>query len=486
MLIKELIIENYKGFKGKHTLKFDRNFIFFVGDNNTGKSTVFESIDFLKSGLPQTKKLEDIKNKNSNGHLYVTLKLQGNLKEIINDFSETKYLSYIYLEDGVETLLARRTSEESKIQQGKKEVEINIKKVTLWNNDAKQFENPSGIDTVFKTLFETQFVWADTSPDDITDFGATKICGRLLAGAIGDFFESDQWKSFIDVHTKTFREGPKSLASKTKGLEKKIQDIITSQYGLASVNFNFQLPEIASFLKSGEININDGTDTSSKEKGTGMQRALALALIQVYAEKICEHPENPEKKKPLFLFIDEPETFLHPKAQAKLLEALNTISDIQQVFVTTHSPYLLRSYDKNKHILYSCKKLEETNEAKPSSTLTLFGKSSPTWGEINYYAYELLTVDFHNELYGFVQAKAINEDIKYEKENDFDKYLVSKGSAINVDWIREKASGDTTYKTTLQTYIRNIIHHPENQKNVIYTKEQLKQSTEKLIEILKA
>lgn len=485
MFIRELKIENFKGFKGEHVLKFENNFIFFVGDNNSGKSTIFESIDFLKSGLPQTKKIQDIKNKKSNDSVTVTVKLQGNLKDIITDFSETKYLTYIFEENGIETILARRTSEESDITQNKKDVKIDIKKITLWNDNTKQFENPSGIDTVFKTLFESQFIWADTSPDDISDFGSTKICGRLLSGAIGDFFESDQWKKFEDVHNETFHTGNDSLTSRTKVLEKRIQDIVTSQYGLASINFNFQLPEVTSFIKSGGININDGTDTSSKDKGTGMQRALALALIQVYAEELCKHPEDPQKKKPLFLFIDEPETFLHPNAQGKLLEALNTIADIQQVFVTTHSPYLLKSFDKTKHTLYTCNKTTLSNEATISTALNLFGKSSPTWGEINYFAYGMASVEFHNELYGFVQAKAILIDSKNYLEEEFDKYLMTNGHVQSKTWIRQNRDASTTpMARTLQTYIRNFIHHPENAHNSSYTPQELHQSTEELIKLI--
>lgn len=485
MFIRAITIENFKGYKNKHEFVFDKNFIFFVGDNNSGKSTIFEAVEFLKSGLPLGKKLEDIRNKNSKGEVSVTVKLQGNLKDVINDFSESKYLSYIFDENGIETIIVRRTSEISKVQQGKKEVEINIKKVTLWNNNSGQFENPSGIDTVFKTLFETQFIWADTNPDDISDFGATKICGRLLIGAIGDFFESSQWEEFIEVHSKTFHTGSSSLASRTKNLEKRIEEIISNQYGLATVNFNFQLPDVTSFLKAGVININDGTETSSKEKGTGLQRALALALIQLYSEEICKHPDDPQKKKPLFLFIDEPETFLHPKAQEKLLNALDIISDVQQVFVTTHSPYLLKSFNSHRHILYSCKKSLDSNESISSSSLALFGKSSPTWGEINYFAYDILSVEFHNELYGFVQARAIDIDPKNEKIDEFDKYLNSKGILIDVDWIHEKSTGDRMYKVTNPTFIRNTIHHPENQKNTLYTPEDLRSSTEKLINIMR-
>lgn len=50
----------------------------------------------------------------------------------------------------------------------------------------------------------------------------------------------------------------------------------------------------------------------------------------------------------------------------------------------------------------------------------LFGTSSPTWGEINYYAFGVISVEFHNELYGFVQAKAILEDEKNYYEDDFE------------------------------------------------------------------
>lgn len=485
MFIRELTIENFKGFKGKHVFIFSKNFTFFVGDNNSGKSTIFEAVDFLKIGIPPIKKLEDIKNKNSQGHMCVTVKLQGNLKEIIEDFSEDKYLSYIFEENKLETIIARRSSELSKIKQKNKDVEINIKKITLWNDKTKQFENPSGIDTVFKTLFETQFIWADTNPDDIADFGATKICGRLLMGAAGDFFDSPQWDKFKQTHEETFHKGPNSLTAKAKGLEKRITDIITSQYGTASVKFNFDLPDVASFLKSGAINIDDGTETSSKEKGTGMQRALAIALIQLYAEEITKHKENPEKKKPLFFFIDEPETFLHPKAQEKLLKSLDAISSAQQIFVTTHSPYLLKSFDSSRHELYLCKKIKDANEAKSSLRLNLFGRSSPTWGEINYFAYDLLSIEFHNELYGFVQAKAITSDQSNYGEEAFDDFLHSKGLAKSETWIRENSNGTTSSSPrTIPTFIRNYIHHPENSRNTSYSSQDLKFSTEELIKLL--
>ncbi|MDO8570932.1 MAG: AAA family ATPase [Candidatus Daviesbacteria bacterium] len=486
MYIRKLTIENFKGFEGNHVFDFDKNLVFFVGDNNCGKSTTFESIEFLRSGLPANKSVGDITNKKTKGQVSVIAELHENIKSVINDFSETKYLKYVFEEDGVEKLIIKRSSEEKTIKQDGKDRNLNIKTITLWNSETKQFENPAGIDTVFRTLFESQFIWADTNPEDITDFGATKICGRLLSSTIGNFFDTSQWKKFKEIFDETFATGDDNFSKRTELLGKKITDIINSQYGQADVSFKFELPDASSFIKTGCIDIDDGSGvTSSKDKGTGMQRALALALIQIYADLLTKHPEDPEKLKPLFLFVDEPETFLHPYAQEKLLNALMVISVNRQIFVCTHSPYLLRSFNKNNHILYVFRKNDTSNSAQPSKDLDLFQASSPTWGEINYFAFGLLSPEFHNELYGFLQARAIDENGQNEKCDLFDKYLDAHGIQSDLDWIHEKPSGDIKYKVPLQTYIRNSIHHPENTKNIPYTHEQLGQSIEKLIEILR-
>ena len=72
-----------------------------------------------------------------------------------------------------------------------------------------------------------------------------------------------------------------------------------------------------------------------------MQRSVALALLQVYAESLVQNPENPDIQKPFYLFIDEPEICLHPQAQKKLLVALKGIAKQKQLFITSHSPYFI-------------------------------------------------------------------------------------------------------------------------------------------------
>jgi predicted ATP-dependent endonuclease of OLD family len=49
MYISKIKLHNFKGFKGDHELIFDKGVNFFVGDNNCGKSSVFEAIDFIRT-----------------------------------------------------------------------------------------------------------------------------------------------------------------------------------------------------------------------------------------------------------------------------------------------------------------------------------------------------------------------------------------------------------------------------------------------------
>ena len=213
-----------------------------------------------------------------------------------------------------------------------------------------------------------------------------------------------------------------------------------------------------------------------------MQRALALSLIQVYADVSSNIKES--SSKPILFFLDEPETFLHPRAQYKLLDALEKISEKSQIFIVTHSPYLLRKFKKQSHSIHIFSKDCSFSTVKPGKSFDLFGLFSPTWGEINFFAFGVLSVEFHNELYGFIQAKAIFEDEKYYYENDFDEYLKRAGIPKDKPYIRLNKDGTTNNQPrTLPTFIRNVIHHPENPYNS-YTQGEHETSVNMLIQLL--
>lgn len=214
------------------------------------------------------------------------------------------------------------------------------------------------------------------------------------------------------------------------------------------------------------------------EKGNGMQRAITLALLQVYAQKLASHPEN-KKPKPFYLFIDEPELCLHPKGQTKLLNALLEISKNQQIFLTTHSPYFLSTPHLKDIGVFIFKKDGIKNKVSDVNTDKLFDWS-PTWGEINFNAYNLATVDFHNELYGYLQ----NLSHKFS-EKEFENWLTTKNFKQMKQWIREhNGQIKDPQNVTLQTYIRNSIHHPENRHNQEYTEDELSKSIQEMVRLI--
>lgn len=218
-----------------------------------------------------------------------------------------------------------------------------------------------------------------------------------------------------------------------------------------------------------------------KEKGNGMQRAVALALLQVYAEELTKHPYDANLKKPFFLFIDEPEICLHPKGQEKLFHALLEISKTKQVFLTTHSPYFLASTDLKNVGLHIFSKNGNASVIESASVNPLL-PWSPTWGEINFRAYKLPTVDFHNELYGRLQ-----ENNSIFNERDFETWITTQSLTQPKQWIKElRGIAQPAYNVSLQTFIRNKIHHPENvtMQAHEYNSDELAQSIQEMINLL--
>ena len=484
MFIGELKVKNFKCFGNDcNPLNFNvpdsenpgSGLNIFVGENNTGKSTVFESIDFLRDGTK--KDISELKNKNSSKEddLSVELTFQGDINNIIEKFSQDNKKSvfekHVYDSEGRKCLTLLRTSSD-------------IKSIQLWNNNIQKFENESGIDAPLKRLFENNFIWADTNPNNEAKFGSTTICGNLLSEIANTFTETEDYKKFSEQFHNTFNREDSELRKKLSKIEDRTEEIFREEFGDAKINFHFDEPKIDSFFKNVEVYIDDGIETLMEEKGSGMQRGFALALLQVYAEEIAKHPEDESISKPFFLFIDEPETCLHPRAQKKLFNAILEISKTKQIFLATHSPYFLDGGSLMKNIGFFIFKRSDnkSNIEKINHDWGLF-PWSPSWGEINYYAYNLPMVEFHDELYGHIQSK----EEKF-KEDEIEEYFLSKGLKKTKKWTREiNGTPQTENDVTLQTFIRNKIHHPENltMQNANYTQDELSKSIKEMIDILK-
>lgn len=209
---------------------------------------------------------------------------------------------------------------------------------------------------------------------------------------------------------------------------------------------------------------------NTKNLGSGIEIVLTLLLLNSIAG---------ESKGSIIYLIDEPELHLHPSAQEKMLELLLKESKDKQIIISTHSPYMFKKCLLQDVGLLLFKRndggeIKITNANKGDWGLFRW---SPSWGEINYHAYNLPTVEFHNELYGYLQELSDKSGI-----NEFDSYLQTKQG---ISETRNYIFNGKPLKITLCTYVRNQIHHPDNNSNVRYTDSELRKSIEILINAIK-
>lgn len=475
MYIKKLVIENIRSFPGSHQFEFRPGVNYIVGDNNCGKSTLFEAILYLTGKL---RNLEHFESVQANSRVRVEAIIAGNdLADLLADDKFQKYRPYSATDaDGEPFVRVERSNQERTVNQLSKDVHLDGKKVCFWNPQTEQFENPTGIDALFKALIECEPIWADANPSEYADLSSTKTLGRLIDDVASRFFETPQWEKFSLAHEEAFREDTdESLGALTVGLAAEIQEIVNQQYGSAKVKFDFDLPAPSSFVKSGQLLVDDGAgETPLGTKGTGMQRAFALAVIQLYAKSLLA---TEGVSRPLILLLDEPETWLHPQAQLRLAEALSTIAGDHQLFLITHSPYLLRKFNSDSHQLVVFEGRGDERKIHYAQFMGLIGAGRPTWGEINYVAFGIPSYEFHNELYGEIQRrKELNSSTRIE-EKDMDNWFETRGIPKDKEW---KRSATHKYPATLPVYVRNSIHHPENTLNADFTDQELSASIEYL------
>ena len=120
MFISKIKLHNFKGYKGDHEINFDKGINFFVGDNNCGKSSVFEAIDFIR-----TKKNRDevITKTEIEGEDFVSIEIEfvgDDLESLVQTEALKKYQSYLIDSNGQKSLRVMRSSEENEITQDKK------------------------------------------------------------------------------------------------------------------------------------------------------------------------------------------------------------------------------------------------------------------------------------------------------------------------------------------------------------------------------
>ena len=203
------------------------------------------------------------------------------------------------------------------------------------------------------------------------------------------------------------------------------------------------------------VSISGDEDIPINKRGSGVKRLVLLSFFRAEAERRIQEGNNTG----IIYAIEEPETSQHFNNQRVLIKALKELSKAAntQVILTTHSPVIVKELDfENLRLIYE-------NE---NGKCILLAESAvlkyPSLNEVNYLAYGEVTEEYHNELYGFLEFHQWLNDYKNGRKQK--PYLyVNNGKT-------------KTWSLDLTEYVRHQIHHPENDRNEHFTKDDLRQS----------
>jgi hypothetical protein len=227
---------------------------------------------------------------------------------------------------------------------------------------------PTGIDKSIAPMLPTQIyipavkdLADDIKTTETTPFG--KILSILLQAVTYKLPDAQEMFEQINAKLNRVQQADGTLVDgrldEVKLIESTVEKYVKESFANVDLRITIPPPELKTIFSSAQIYANDGVDGLIETKGDGLRRAIVFSILRSYMELkeklIPEQHEQDEKESPpesqetqiestptsYLLLFEEPELFLHPKAQHILFNALRVFAKDHHVLVTTHSPMFL-------------------------------------------------------------------------------------------------------------------------------------------------
>ena len=501
MRIKRLKIKNFRGYKEEVLVDFD-DFTAFVGKNDIGKSSILEAMDiFFNDGKGIVKQDKDDINKcclaEGDTDIVIAVCFDELPEKIIIDATNETSLEEEFLLNMEGNLEIEKRFPNA----GSAKVFIrayhptNVKCSGLLLKTDKELrkiidDNEIICDDRTKNATMRKAIWENYQEElyldlveiDITK-GETKCIWEKLQRylPVYSLFQSDRKNSDTDSEVQDpLQYAVKQILSDER-LQAKLENIAAEVESKLEEVSNRTLeklremsPEVANSLNPvipnaaslkwsdvfKKVSISGDEGIPINKRGSGVKRLVLLNFFRAEAERRIEENANAS----IIYAIEEPETSQHTENQKKLIEALLELSKVNntQVIITTHSANVV------KKLKYSNLRLiSNLDEGKAINTVLPGQLPYPSLNEVNYLAFSEITEEYHNELYGYIEA-----------EGQWNAYKAGKAT---MPYIKILKNGSTKQEQViLSEYIRHQIHHPENTYNAHFTEQQLQTSIQML------
>lgn len=421
MKISKVIVNNFRSIKATDFLL--DNFSIFVGQNNHGKTNLFEAIEWFYTA--KSSKDEFYFNMDTTKQIQVELEYV----DVTND--DIEKLSAETTKTKIRNLLGESTSFSIR------KTSADHKRTYIINGEEKA--NPSGLDTAINEFLpKLEYVNTKITLDDVAKYKDKNPIGLMLSGVLTAIVEqSEDYRKFKEQFQKLFEDEASEVRVKLNELGTEVGVYLKKQFPEdVEVRFTVNPPQFGDLLKSFDTSVNDGVATKAEDKGDGMQRAIMLAIIQAFADF--------RKKQSVghsFLFlIDEAELHLHPSAQRLLKQALEDISSSDQVMLNTHSSVMVVDDSDNQRLF----KVEKDQKITTITPVEEVQKIDIIYELLGGSPYDLLLP----KNFLIVEGKSEYEFItRIIKRHFADEYKGIKVLFAGGDIVRQEASIDAVHKT---------------------------------------
>mgnify|MGYP001480297613 FL=1 len=370
MYISKLHIKNYKSFLDSGVIELKEDIFAFIGQNNTGKSAILDSIQVF---FPTSKKVitsEDFhKGTNEDIVIEVWFKnvdksyLEANIyKDKINKQNEKINEAYsLYIKEKTEANLKKYEKQKEKLEEirtkefyeaiekyGIDNEELYVKMVAKKGNRiSTKYYNKNDVELnetdLKKILPQIKVIPALRDPKNESTAGNNSYLKDLIQ------MLDEESKTDIILNDKrlTYSELNDVLSEETKKRCNDLAEKITSYYNNAvgSKDYKIVIDATVNISKGTQytttiIDTTTGIENDVLNCGTGYQSMIILSILETYVN-------ISQSSTKYILLIEEPEVYLHPSLQRKMIDTLLQISENNQVIFTSHSPITISKLESS-------------------------------------------------------------------------------------------------------------------------------------------
>ena len=366
MNIFKLKIKNYKSIKDSGEIEIDNRIMAFIGQNNAGKSAILDAIQCVFPSVKKVVSKSDF-HKGTHDNIEITVWFNG----LTDDYIEDKLFSDAIfklvdkarkLEDDNDTKAENawkkvEETREQKLAEAKELYQIaddsmciklvvtNADKMgTKYYVDADSVKEIKEIE-LKKILPILKVIPAIRDPKNESTAGANSYLKELISMLDDDMATSI---SIAGNDTVSYRQLNDIIAEESAKRCKSISSSITEYYNEAIGVNDFEV------IVSSDVNISKGTTYYTKildkstniesdilNCGTGYQSMIILSILEAYVKLA-------QKRTEYILIIEEPEVYLHPSLQRKMIDTLLMISLNNQVVFSSQSPITVGKMERHQ------------------------------------------------------------------------------------------------------------------------------------------